>query len=275
MVTKTRGTRRPLRRPADITAAPAASLRELAARLRATISEAEARAVLSGIRQTVANTVAAAPRRTHYDIEARSPRLSEAGAWQRELWEEFGPSGQREMMAVWCHRVMAVDVELSDTAVAGRSERVDVLCLDESNRLPVAMQLLKDETQPLVDWIAEAAVCGLTLRTAWQHGFRTAWANALRDAGFGEPDLPHKLELVRAFVAAPSGYGHAQALAARDPGSGVTTASLQSVHAFVAALRPYGIGVFFAELRRPRALGMPSLIVGHASVPRLAAMGPN
>ena len=113
------------------------------------------------------------------------------------------------------------------------------------------------------------------LVTGWQHGFRTAWADALRDAGFGEPDLPHKLEIVRAFVAAPSDYWQAQVLAARGPASGVTTAALQSVHAFVAALRPCGIGVYFAELRRPRALGLPSLIVGHASVPRLAATCPN
>ena len=130
----------------------AASLPELAVTLRSTTTEAEARAVLSGIRQTVANTGAAAPRRTHYEIDVRSPRLSDAGAWQRELWDEFGPPGQREMMAMWCHRVMAVDVALSDTAVAGRCERVDVLCLDESERLPAVMQVLKDETQPLVDW---------------------------------------------------------------------------------------------------------------------------
>jgi hypothetical protein len=181
------------------------------------------------------------------------------------------------MMAMWCHRVMALDVALSDDVSAGRSERVDVLCLDESDRLPAAMQLLKDETQPLVDWIADAAVCGLTLRTAWQHGFRSAWADAVRDAGFGEPDLPHKLEVVRAFVAAPSDYWKTLALAARNPASGVTTAALQSVHALVcpvAALRPCGIGICFAELRRPRAVGWPSLTVGHAPVPRLAVAPP-
>jgi hypothetical protein len=164
---------------------------------------------------------------------------------------------------------MALDVALSDDVAAGRSERVDVLCLDESGRLPAVMQLLKDETQPLVDWIADAAVCGLTLRTAWQHGFRSAWADAVRDAGFGEPDLPPKLELVSAFVAAPSDYWQTLALAARNPASGVTTAALQSMHALVAAIRPYGVSIHFTELRRPRALGWPSLIVHHAAVPRL------
>ena len=114
-------------------AAPPASLPELAAALRATTTEAEARAVLADIRQTVANTVAAAPRRTHYDIDVRSPRLSDASAWQRELWDEFGPSGQREMMAMWCHRVMAVDVALSDKLSLAGPKRVDVLCLDESD----------------------------------------------------------------------------------------------------------------------------------------------
>ena len=253
---------------------PTAGLHTLGAHLRAASGEAHARQLMAMLPEALAVTAAEAPFRTRpYALGTDSSRRGSDvdSIWARTLWKDLGPHGAGEMRAFGCPRLIGIRVEVADRRRVGRWEHIDLLGIDVHNRLPVVIEMkgTRSPSSPLAA-LVDAVAYGLALKKAWPHRLRADWARAVNGAGFGEPRLPVFLDRLTVIVAAPDSYWRA-----RHEGNSLTqrrmsTAALQTVHAFVDALRYQGFDAQFASLSERKVGGrVCGLEAMYHSLPRL------
>lgn len=77
----------------------------------------------------------------------------------------------------------------------------------------------------------------------------------MKEAGFGEPRLPVFLDRLTVIVAAPDTYWRAREEGHHPNRRRLSTAALQTVHAFVEALVHQGFDAHFASLSERRVGG--------------------
>lgn len=238
---------------------PSAGLHTLGAHLRAAGGEAHARRMMAMLPDALAVTAAEAPFRTRpYALGTDAPRgrCDVDTAWACALWKDLGPRGAGAMHMVGCARLIGIGVEVADRHRAGRWDFIDLLGVDGHNRLPVVIEMkgTRSASSPL-GALVDAVAYGLALKKAWPHRLRADWARAVRDAGFGEPRLPVFLDRLTVVVAAPDTYWRAREEGQHPSPRRMSTAALQTVHAFVDALGHQGFDAHFASLSERKVGG--------------------
>ncbi|MBK5298910.1 MAG: hypothetical protein JJE40_17285 [Vicinamibacteria bacterium] len=226
--------------------------------------------------EALAVTAAEAPFRTRpYALGTDAPRGRRVvdTAWARVLWKDLGPRGAAEMRVVGCARLIGIGVEVADRGRPGRWDFIDLLGIDSQNRLPVVIEMkgTRSASSPL-GALVDAVAYGLALKKAWPHRLRADWARAVKEAGFGEPRLPVFLDRLTVIVAAPDTYWRAREEGQHPSQRRMSTAALQTVHAFVDALQYQGFDAHFASLSERKVGGrVCGLEARYHSLPRLGA----